>query len=101
MLPANPKKRKLEEANANGTNGAATASGGASWTQQSAEPAQAFPEVSFSVPQRKKLRLEWLAAGKAPTAGGLRAVAPSDGNVEFGIAWDEIGMPRTSDSIEV
>ncbi|KAK3081046.1 hypothetical protein LTS18_010752, partial [Coniosporium uncinatum] len=89
-LPANPKKRKLDEANSNGTNGTAAAVAGESWTQRGAKAAQSVPDVSFSVPQRKKLKLEWLAAGKEPAAGGIRAVAPSDGNVEFGITWDDI-----------
>jgi len=100
-LPANPKKRKLDEANSNGTNGTAAANAGESWTQRGAKAAQSVPDVSFSVPQRKKLKLEWLAAGKEPAAGGIRAVAPSDGSVEFGIAWDDIGMSRIFDYLLV
>jgi hypothetical protein len=46
--------------------------------------------VSFSVPQRKKLRLEWVSSTKEGT-GGVRAIG-GDGGVEFGCGWADIGM---------
>jgi hypothetical protein len=42
------------------------------------------PDTSFSIPVRKKLRLEGLN-------GGLRGVDPT-GNAEMSISWDSIGI---------
>ena len=98
------KKRKFEE-------GALSASNGASSRQSSAnkgdwEKAKAYfsvKEASFSVPQRKKLTLELSpersdscdagdAEMDAEGKGGVRAVNPTTGEVEFGVAWKDIGL---------
>lgn len=63
------KKRKLEE-DSNGVGGSVLFD---------------FKDISFSVPVRKKLRLEGLR-------GGIKAVDAS-GNAEVNIAWDSIGRP--------
>lgn len=44
-------------------------------------------DVSFSIPQRKKLKLEWVSGAQ----GGARALG-TDGSVEFGCGWGDIGM---------
>ncbi len=41
-------------------------------------------DVSFSVPVRKKMRLEWVS-------GGMRAVN-GEGEIDFGVAWEDIGQ---------
>ena len=46
-----------------------------------------IPDVSFSIPQRKKLSLEISAENKE----GIRAVNPKTGTKEFYIPWTEIG----------
>jgi len=49
-------------------------------------------DISFSVPLRKKLTLEIVGGDKARgSAGGIRAVNPSSGDVELGLAWSDIG----------
>jgi hypothetical protein len=77
VAPAN-KKRKLDvPASNNGT------SGGQVWADKTTRVACAMPDVSFSVPVRKKMRLEWVP-------GGLRAVN-GEGKIDFGVAWTNIG----------
>lgn len=71
------KKRKLEEIITNGSAG---------WTYKSKAAAHIGGDVSFSVPQRKKLRLEWLDA----PSGGIRAANPTSGDLEFGVSWSDI-----------
>ncbi|KAL9604936.1 MAG: hypothetical protein Q9219_000124 [cf. Caloplaca sp. 3 TL-2023] len=44
-------------------------------------------EISFSVPQRKKLRLE---LGKNVDGGAIRATNPATQEVEFAIPWSEV-----------
>lgn len=79
------KKRKLEEGNS--SNGAQTASAGAVSLLSAATKAwRQYPAVSFSIPQRKKFTLELVDTKD----GGIRAVG-ADGNVEFGIAWKDVG----------
>lgn len=43
-----------------------------------------MPDVVFVTPVRKKMRLEWVP-------GGLRAMN-SEGEVDFGVAWADIGQ---------
>jgi hypothetical protein len=79
------KKRKLEETVA--ANGSA-----AGWADRSVRADFTAPDISFSVPQRKKLRLEWVASSSGdPQKGGIRAV-DAGGDIEFGVAWKDIGM---------
>ena len=78
VAPAS-KKRKLDvPASNNGT------SGGQGWADKTTRAAYAMPDVSFSVPVRKKMRLEWVP-------GGLRAVN-GEGEIDFGVAWANIGQ---------
>lgn len=53
-----------------------------SWLDPSAKSVYTAPDVSFSVPQRKKLNLQILHEG-------IRAI-DATGNVEFGVSWDGI-----------
>ncbi|KAF2229989.1 Rtt106-domain-containing protein [Viridothelium virens] len=60
------------------------------------------PEVSFSIPQRKKFMLELCSEGSSIAKatgslqmtekgqGGIRAVNTSTGKLEFGIGWNDI-----------
>ncbi|KAK8175916.1 negative regulator of DNA transposition [Phyllosticta citrichinensis] len=79
------KKRKLEEqqeqqaARANGA-------GAGSWADANAPADLTVPEVSFSIPARKKFQLE--VVGKGPGAG-IRAVG-AGGAVEFGVGFADI-----------
>jgi hypothetical protein len=59
--------------------------GAAGWTDRSKQVSYTGGDVSFSIPQRKKLRLEWLDA----PSGGIRA-ANSAGELEFGISWQDV-----------
>jgi hypothetical protein len=78
IAPAN-KKRKLDvPASNNGTGG------GRAWADKTTRVACTMPDVSFSVPMRKKMRLEWVP-------GGLRAVN-GEGEIDFGVAWPDIGQ---------
>ncbi|KAF2275259.1 Rtt106-domain-containing protein [Westerdykella ornata] len=78
------KKRKLEDNN--GVSNGATGAGLGGLSSAVIKAWKAYPAVSFSIPQRKKLTLE-LVAGKRD--GGIRGIGP-DGSVEFGIAWKDI-----------
>ena len=75
------KKRKID--------GSAASAGSASgaWADRSARPDFVAPDVSFSIPQRKKLRLECIGS----KSGGLRAVSAA-GDLEFGLSWENIGL---------
>lgn len=48
-------------------------------------------DVSFSIPQRKKLKLEWIGCSVDFERRGLRAVR-GDGAIEFGCGWKDLGM---------
>ena len=48
----------------------------------------AIKDISFSIPQRKKLTLE---IGKLPEQG-LRARNPTSGELEFVVKWKEMGQ---------
>lgn len=76
------KKRKLEDGSA--TNGSSNTQG---WADLSRQADHVVGDVSFSIPQRKKLKLEWVSG----TQGGARALG-ADGGVEFGCGWGDIGM---------
>ncbi|KAK8218595.1 negative regulator of DNA transposition [Phyllosticta capitalensis] len=77
------KKRKLEEQQqAARTNGA----GAGSWADANAPADLTVPDVSFSVPARKKFQLQVL--GKGPGAG-IRAVG-AGGAVEFGVGFADV-----------
>jgi hypothetical protein len=67
-------------------NGAAGAS--ASIFSTAVKPWKEYPAVSFSIPQRKKFKLELVLNKKE---GGIRGLG-ADGNVEFGIAWKDVGQ---------
>ena len=73
------KKRKLDVPAGNNHTGS-----GQAWANRTARAAYAMPDVSFSIPVRKKMRLEWVPEG-------LRAVN-SEGVVDFGVAWADIGQ---------
>ncbi|KAF1814567.1 Rtt106-domain-containing protein, partial [Eremomyces bilateralis CBS 781.70] len=78
------KKRKLDFDTTH-TNGAS-----GSWLDASASPAVSIQDVGFQMPQRKKLKLEWLGfSSSAPNTGGIRAVGNS-GDVEFGLSWQDV-----------
>jgi hypothetical protein len=47
------------------------------------------------MPQRKKLKLEIVYQKSKNPAGGVRALNPADGTVEFSLAWDDVGRFRT------
>jgi hypothetical protein len=53
------------------------------WKSETVEVVLSVPEISFTVPVRKKLTLELVKEG-------LRARVPS-GGVEFGVAWQDAG----------
>lgn len=76
------KKRKLEDGSA--VNGS---SGTQKWADSSLTADHVVGDVSFSIPQRKKLKLEWISGPQ----GGARALG-ADGAVEFGCGWGDIGM---------
>ncbi|KAF1983043.1 Rtt106-domain-containing protein [Aulographum hederae CBS 113979] len=77
-----PRKRRFEES----ANGADTPG----WADAATKAVFSVPDVSFSIPQRKKLRLEWVAADKKDVdKGGIRAV-DANGKVEFGVSWKDI-----------
>lgn len=101
--PAN-KKRKIEDeakqqlqvptrtaisaaTNANGTKSAANA-----WSNVSIQPAWKAQDVSFSIPQRKKLHMEIIKDGPKGASGGIRGVNTTSGAVEFGVSWKDVGM---------
>ncbi|TLD19024.1 Rtt106-domain-containing protein [Venturia nashicola] len=74
------KKRKLEDGGA--VNGSSDTQG---WANQSRTADHIVGDVSFSIPQRKKLKLEWLSGAQ----GGARALG-ADGGVEFGCGWGDV-----------
>ena len=81
------KKRKIDD-DAGGDSGSAQLE---SWA--SAKPYFATSDVSFSMPQRKKMRLELVREeGRKKGAGGARAMNSASGAVEFGIAWEDVGV---------
>jgi hypothetical protein len=84
VVVSQSKKRKLDDtAVANGSS--------AGWADQSIRADYNAPDISFSIPQRKKLRLEWIDSASADLArGGIRA-ADASGSVEFGVSWKDIG----------
>ncbi|QDS76232.1 hypothetical protein FKW77_000231 [Venturia effusa] len=79
------KKRKLEYADA--TNGSPD---NQTWADLSLMADHVVGDVSFSMPQRKKLKLEWVAGAQ----GGARALG-ADNTVEFGCGWGDIVPEKT------
>lgn len=80
------KKRKLEDGDAAINGGNALG-----WTDQSQRADHVAGDVSFSIPQRKKLRLEWVGSSAADLSkGGIRATG-TGGDIEFGVGWRDIG----------
>ncbi|KAL1639826.1 hypothetical protein SLS58_007570 [Diplodia intermedia] len=83
------KKRKID--------GAAEAAAGAgtsgAWTNSAAGADFTLSDVSFSIPQRKKLQLQLVAASSGAgdsSGGGLRACSGGGANVEFGIGFRDV-----------
>lgn len=73
------KKRKLEK-------GDATGNAQAAGDLKAELPLQFYmPDVSFAIPQRKKLTLEFTAE-----RGFLRARNQTSKEIEFGVSWDKI-----------
>lgn len=71
------------------------------WADAGAAACFSTKDVSFSIPQRKKLTLELVAlvADKSNhRTSGIRVVG-ADGNVEFGIAWANVGKSVVSHHI--
>lgn len=87
VAPAS-KKRKLDVPTSNNGTG-----GSQIWADKSTRSAYAMPDVSFSIPVRKKMRLEWVPAG-------LRSVN-GEGEIDFGVAWADIGKHATSSFISL
>lgn len=83
------KKRKIE----GGAEAAAGAGTIGAWTNSAAGADFTLPDVSFSIPQRKKLHLQLVAASGAgdSSGGGLRACSGGGANVEFGIGFRDVG----------
>jgi len=80
------KKRKFEDG---GTTKESSSEG---WAGQSVRADHTIPDISFSIPQRKKLRLEWVESSSSDLEkGGIRG-ADAAGNIEFGMSWKDIGM---------
>ena len=104
------KKRKLDDDDTPAHNGAShpkVTTRKPDW--QEAEAYYNVKEVSFSVPQRKKLTLELSpersysydvsSTGKSRDIqtdpqgkGGIRAINPTSGEVEFGMSWRDVGV---------
>lgn len=81
------KKRKLEEKQQQQQHaGRANGAGAGSWADANAPADLTVPDVSFSVPARKKFQLE--VVGKGPGAG-IRAVG-SGGAMEFGVGLADV-----------
>ncbi|KAF4535726.1 putative negative regulator of dna transposition protein [Lasiodiplodia theobromae] len=82
------KKRKIE----GGAEAAAGAGTIGAWTNSAAGADFTLPDVSFSIPQRKKLHLQLVAASGAgdSSGGGLRACSGGGANVEFGIGFRDV-----------
>jgi hypothetical protein len=84
VVTSQSKKRKLDDT-------AVANSSAAGWADQSIRADYTAPDISFSIPQRKKLRLEWIDSASSDLAkGGIRA-ADASGSVEFGVSWKDIG----------
>jgi len=78
----------LDDGNAANGNGT---SNNQAWADQLQKADHIVGDVSFSIPQRKKLRLEWVSSPAGDlTRGGVRAMG-GDGGVEFGCGWGDIG----------
>ncbi|KAK7542187.1 negative regulator of DNA transposition [Phyllosticta citribraziliensis] len=81
------KKRKLEEQQQQQQQAArANGAGAGSWADANAPADLTVPDVSFSIPARKKFQLE--VVGKGPGAG-IRAVG-AGGAVEFGVGFADV-----------
>ena len=78
-LTTHSKKRKLDR---NGTNGADNA-GDTRWLDET--PFFRADDSSVSMPQRKKLRLEFVRGG------GIKAINPTSSEIEYTIRWENIG----------
>src|SRR5436305_14404406 len=83
------KKRRIDDlsmrqlSNNNGSDGGAGTIKGEPNTTTDGPALLAVGEISFSVPQRKKLTLEFFG-------WGIRAVNPGSGMVEFGVRYGDI-----------
>jgi hypothetical protein len=85
------KKRKLENGHA-----AAGKSITGTWADAATRAVWRAPDTSFSIPQRKKLGLE-MVKGAGGGKGGIRGMGAT-GEVEFGVAWGDVGMLNTLNS---
>lgn len=74
----------------NGTSSTEERADDEEWADDTRKADHVVGDVSFSIPQRKRLKLEWISAS-GEGSGGMRAVA-GDGGVEFGCTWGDIGM---------
>ncbi|EKG10826.1 protein of unknown function DUF1747 eukaryote [Macrophomina phaseolina MS6] len=82
------KKRKLD-----GPDSQKTAAGApGAWASSFSGADFTLPDVSFAIPQRKKLNLQLVGAGSAgdSSGGGIRACSGGGANVEFGIGFRDI-----------
>ncbi|GME31625.1 hypothetical protein GTA08_BOTSDO00866 [Neofusicoccum parvum] len=82
------KKRKIDGPEAQ----KATVGAVGSWANSAAGADFALPDVSFSIPQRKKLNLQLVAAASArdSSGGGIRVCSGGGANVEFGIGFKDV-----------
>ncbi|KAF8418590.1 hypothetical protein EV426DRAFT_317063 [Tirmania nivea] len=80
--PVPIKKRKLDSDNDVDTNAQDTSSSSES-AIANASPLATLPDLSFSVPQRKKFTL-------VLTASGVAATVPATGKVEWSVEWNKI-----------
>jgi len=91
VTPAQNKKRKLDTiVAANGSE--------SGWVNQYHKADHIVGDVSFSLPQRKKLKLEWIGCSVDLSRRGMRAVG-GDGAIEFGCGWKDLGTSMLSPPI--
>ena len=75
------------------SNGSAKSASAANALLQSGAPYFSAGEISFSIPQRKKLRLEFVRdAGVRAVTGAGMGMGKGGGDYAFGIGWADIGM---------
>ncbi|OCK80001.1 Rtt106-domain-containing protein [Lepidopterella palustris CBS 459.81] len=84
------KKRKLENTEGAQNGAAAAKSISGTWADAAVQASWKCADTSFSLPLRKKLMLEMVTGGNGVKEGGIRAINPSTGTVEFGVAWRNV-----------
>ncbi|OJD33550.1 negative regulator of dna transposition [Diplodia corticola] len=87
------KKRKIVGGGGEAAAAGAGAGTSGAWANSEAGADFALPDVSFSIPQRKKLQLQLVAASAGAgdsSGGGLRACSGGGANVEFGIGFRDV-----------